>query len=179
MLANRYILLVLFSLFFGSMAYAYGTLSSEPISVRPEMHMNSTSVLLNPKTVVTPSGYNAVVVQRPSASVQMMKFSPLHATSAKRKTVQTAQFGIAYDGVQLPAVFISNRNWDDIIFSNSSSSGIVSPPGPRRVNEEGDDPANPYIDGNHTPVGDVPMVWMLLLLVAFISWRTYTRKQNS
>ena len=137
--------------------------------------MNSTSALLNPKSSAMPSGYSAHAVQRPTAGTQLMKFTPLHTTSSKKKTVSTAQFDVAYEGVQLPAAAISSRNMEDVINSSSAAYNptIVTSPGPRKVGGGGGSlPPDPYM----VPVGELPFVFFLLLAGVFCL-RIYVTKQ--
>ena len=66
----------------------------------------------------------------------------------------------------LPARTISAQNFADLQSTGSTTSGLLKPH-IRRVSgeDDDDDPTNPYIDGNYTPIGDA--ILPLLLCVMF------------
>lgn len=167
-------------------------LVTQPSAVRPQATMTSTSAYINASA--PQMSYKQVSNHR-SASATPMSMRPLRATSAAtvhtvgtqggvsvgtlsnnistRRTYAAGQTGIAgIHAVSLPALSITEKN---IAYAGSTIADEeqLNPSRPRRVNGEDDDDNSddPFIDGNHTPVGDVPFIFFALLIVAFCAYR--------
>ena len=154
------------------MAFATESLASMPFVARPDAYMmQSTSAFLSPKTVVVSgNGHASLTAQRGIGDAQIMSYKPLAATSSSRKHVRPSSFGVA-GSVQLPAWSITKRNLDE---STSATSTPAAPPsGPRKVGG-GSHPDDPDW-GEVVPVGDAPMV-LLLLLTGLLCSRKYVMK---
>ena len=65
-----------------------------------------------------------------------------------------------------PARTISAQNFADLQNTGSTTSGLLKPH-IRRVSgeDDDDDPTNPYIDGNYTPIGDAILPLLLCVMV--------------
>ncbi len=151
-------------------------LASQPTAIQPmETGMKSTSAFLAPKTAAVSRGSAAAVsVARADMGTKNMVFSPLHTTSSsKKRTVCASQFAVSAE-VQLPAVSITNRNWEEVSSTSAASTNpVITSPGPRKVGPGGGSlPPDPYM----VPVGELPFVFFLLLAGIFCL-RIYVTKQ--
>ena len=167
-------------------------LASQPSAARPQATMTSTSAYFNASA--PQMSYKQTSAHR-SISATPMSMRPLRATSAAtvqtigtqggvsagtlsnsvstRSTYAAGQTGVAgMHVVSLPALSITEKN---IAYAGSTIADEeqINPSRPRRVNgeDDGGNSDDPFIDGNHTPVGDVPFVFFTLLIVAFYAYR--------
>ena len=176
MISRKYILFCLTLWSVG--AWATTQLASQPTVSPMEIGMRSTSAFLAPKTATVSRGSAAAVsVARADMGARNMVFSPLHTTSSsKKRTVCASQFVVSAE-VQLPAVSITNRNWEEVS-STSAASGnpVITSPGPRKVGGN-DHPEDPYW-GEIVPVGDLPFVFFALLVSVFCFVQRNRAKQE-
>lgn len=160
-----------------------------PSSVRPSATMSSTSAYLNASA--PQMNYKQTSVRR-SVAATPVAMRPLRATSAatvqtigtqggvlagtlsngvsSRHTYAAGQSGIAgIHTVSLPALSITEKN---IAYAGSTIADEerLYPTRPRRVDgeDDGDNSDDPFIDGNHTPIGDYPILLMIALLSLYI-----------
>ena len=139
--------------------------------------MTSTSALLCPKGTASQTNYNhPSALQRTYGNAQTTSYKPLFTTASRKKAVRASQFGVVREYSQLPAVSISNRNWDDVSSTSATSNPtVVSSPGPRKVGPGGGVlPPDPFMP----PVGDAPLWLILILVAAYVSFVTLRRNQN-
>ena len=179
MISRKYILLVCLALWsMGAMATAQ--LASQPTAMQPmETGMKSTSAFLAPKTVAVSRGSSAAVsVARADMGAKNIVFSPLHTTSSsKKRTVCASQFAVSAE-VQLPAVSITNRNWEEVSSTSAASTNpVITSPGPRKVGGN-DHPEDPYW-GEIVPVGELPFVLLALLAAMYAVYCAMIRKKET
>ena len=154
-------------------------LASQPAAIQPmETGMKSTSAFLAPKTAAVSRGSAAAVsVARADMGSRNMVFSPLHTTSSsKKRTVCASQFAVSAE-VQLPAVSITNRNWEEVSSTSAASTNpVITSPGPRKVGPGGGSlPPDPYM----VPVGELPFVLLALLAAMYAVYCAMIRKKET
>ena len=157
---------------------ATAQLASQPTAMQPmETGMKSTSAFLAPKTAGVSRGSSAVSVARADMGTKNIVFSPLHTTSSsKKRTVCASQFAVSAE-VQLPAVSITNRNWEEVSSTSAASTNpVITSPGPRKVGGGGGSlPPDPYM----VPVGELPFVLLTLLAVMYAVYCAMIRKKET
>lgn len=171
MISRKYIL---FCLILWSMgAWATTQFASQPTMSPMETDMKSTSAFLAPKTVATPNSHTVASAAYVGNGTKTQAFSPLHTTLTKKKnTVKASQFIVSGE-VQLPAVTITNSNWQNMNTSGlNSMNPALSIPGPRKV---GPLPPDPFM----VPVGDIPLVFFALMIAVFCLVQRNRAKQET
>jgi hypothetical protein len=83
--------------------------------------------------------------------------------------------------IALPALSITDKNLASAARSLADEEAYSTTSRPRRVNgeDEGGNSDDPFIDGNHTPVGSTPWLLFVLLAGVYVAFRLRSRKQQS
>ena len=108
----------------------------------------------------------------------------LASGSSTGRTYSASSSGVAgMATISLPALSITDKNLASAAraFTGDDEENTFSTTSrPRRVNgeEEDDDPENPYINGNYTPVGSVPWLLFVLLAGIYVAFRLRSRKSQ-
>lgn len=149
------------------MRLSRGSLVSSPAVARPEANMRSTSALLTPNAVAIPGNAGRMTARNVGTNTQMMSYTPLYTSSMSRKSVRSSQFSTAgMAGVQLSAISISRDNFNEATASSDGSLNTNTLAGPRRGRGGPDFPDDP--PGLDTPVGDVPLVLLVIMIMWYI-----------
>ena len=164
--------------------------------------MQSTSAFLN--SSAPQMSYKQVSARRNVSGAQM-SFRALRTTSAVQVQTIGAQGGVSAGSlssgsstgrtysasssgtagmatISLPALSIPDKNLASAAraFTGDDEEAYSTTSRPRRVNgeEDDDDPENPYINGNYTPVGATPWVLFVLLAGIYVAFRLRSRKES-
>ena len=116
----------------------------------------------------------------PQAKMQStgMSIRPINTTP----TLNSFANGYNSSNASLPARTISAQNFADLqgTGGGTTTSGTPLKPHVRRVSgeDDDDDPNNPYIDGNYTPIGDA-LIPLLIMVLIFCFVRKRSRLNES
>ncbi len=163
--------------------------------------MQSTSAFLN--SSAPQMSYKPVSARRNMPSTQV-SMRALRTTSAAQVQTIGAQGGVSAGSlssgsstgrtysasssgtagmatIALPALSITDKNLASAARSLADEEAYSTTSRPRRVNgeDEGGNSDDPFIDGNHTPVGSTPWLLFVLLAGVYVAFRLRSRKQQS
>ena len=160
--------------------------------------MQSTSALLNSSAPQMSYKQSS----RHNTSGAQISFRALRTTSAAQVQTVGAQGGVSAGSlssgsnsgrtysagstgtagmttISLPALSITEKNIASAartFTADEEEENLGITPRPRRIEGEGgeDNPTDPYINGNYTPIGDAPWWLVLLFALCYIAFRAFS-----
>ena len=152
--------------------------SAPQMSYKQSSHRNTSGAQMSFRALRTTS---AAQVQTIGAQGGVSAGS-LSSGSSSRRTYSASSSGVAgMATISLPALSITDKHLASAAHSLADEEAYSTTSRPRRVNGENDDenPDDPYINANHTPVGATPWLLFVLLSGIYVAFRLRPRRNQS